>query len=237
MKLFAPGFSSSFCVAASLGLALLAGCMTSPVGDGAHNGPFFTPVNHSGDPQLPATLRRVVVLPVYGGSVAPVESVAPLDAVFVAELEKRNRFEVVTLTRADCQEWFHVPEIASTAALPHDFVTVLQRRFGADAVLFVDVTVYRAYPPLALGVRAKLAMLGNVRLVWTFDNVFSTSEPAVANSARHHFLNSNRRGVPADFTTSVLQSPTRFASYVAAETFATLPPVFAPRPDQPDPKR
>jgi hypothetical protein len=230
-------FSSLLRAAASLGLMLLAGCMTKPSTDAARNGPFFTPVNHSGDPQLPASLRRVVVLPVCGGQVARAESVVPLDAVFVSELEKYNRFEVVTLSRADCLEWFQLPEISSTAALPHDFMAVLQRRFGADAVMFIDLTVYRAYPPLALGVRAKLATLGNVRLVWTFDNVFSTSDPTVANSARHHFLNSNRRGVPADFTTSVLQSPTRFAAYVAWETFGTLPPVYAPRIQPPGGKR
>jgi len=69
-----------------------------------------------------------------------------------------------------------------------------------------------------------------VRLLWTFDNVFSIADPAVSNAARHHFLNSDRRGLPGDSTQAVLESPSRFASYVAAEMFTTLPPVYAPAP-------
>jgi hypothetical protein len=216
--------------AAGLALALgLGGCMTPAVDDPARIGPFFTPTNFAGDARLPANLRRVVLLPICGGAIAPKESVAALDAVFLAELQKQNRFEVVVLTREECLHRFHVEEFASTAALPHDFVSDLRRDFAADGVMFVDLTTFKAYRPLALGVRAKLAAIGGgSRFVWTFDNIFAASDPAVAASARHYFLGSDRRDVPADLTPATLQSPTRFAAYVAAATFATLPPVNAP---------
>lgn len=217
---------------AGLALALgLGGCMTPSVDDPARVGPFFTPTNHSGDARLPANLRRVVLLPICGGSIAPQESVVALDAVFLAELQKQNRFEVVVLTREECLHRFHVEEFASTATLPRDFTASLRRDFAADGVMFVDLTTFKPYRPLALGVRAKLAAIGgDTRLVWTFDNIFAAADPAVAASARHYFLDSDRRGVPADLTPATLQSPTRFAAYVAAATFATLPPVNAPAP-------
>jgi hypothetical protein len=105
-------------------------------------------------------------------------------------------------------------------------LTRLQREFAADAVMFIDLTVFKPYRPLALGVRAKLATIEeNVRLIWTFDNVYAAADPAVANSARAHFIDSDGGRIPADLTPSVLQSPTRFASYVAASMFSTLPPV------------
>lgn len=205
----------------------LTGCTTPPLHDSARRGPFYTPANHAGDPQLPANLRRVVLLPVAGGSVADAESAAALNPVFIAELQKQNRFEIVALTREECLHRFRVEEILSTAALPHDFMARLRREHAADAVMFVDVTAYKPYRPLLLGVRAKLAMIDpEVRIVWTFDNVFSAADPAVENSARHHFIDSDRGRTPADLTLAVLQSPTRFASYVAATTFATLPPVY-----------
>lgn len=207
----------------------LAGCTTPPIHDSVYRGPFFTPVNHAGDPQLPANLRRVVLLPVAGGSAADAESAAALNPVFIAELQKQNRFEIVTLTREECLHRFRVEEILSTAALPHDFMGRLRRELGADAVMFVDVTAYKPYRPLVLGVRGKLAAIDpEVRIVWTFDNVFSGADPTVANSARRHFLDSDRGRIPADLTPAVLQSPTRFATYVAAATFATLPPVYTP---------
>lgn len=212
-------------------IGVLAGCMNPPANDAARVGPFFHPTNQAGEPQLPANLHRVVVLPAAVGSVAPPESGAELDPIFITALQQTNRFEIVTINRDECARKFHVGEFSSTAALPHDFLAVLKREYAADAVLFIDVTVYKPYRPLAIGVRAKLATLEDtVRLLWTFDNVFSASDPAVANAARHFFLKSDRPDVPADMTQGVLQSPSRFARYVAAEMFSTLPPVYTPPP-------
>lgn len=216
----------AFAIAFS-GSVLLTGCLHPPVDDSARIGPFFTPRNFSGDAQLPPTLRRVVLLPTAGGSIAPPESVTALDKVFIAELQGKNRFEVVTLTRADCLKRFQAEEFSSVGPLPANLMTRLQSEFGADAVMFLDLTVFKPYRPLALGVRAKLATTDeNVRLVWTFDNVYSAADAAVANSARNHFLESDGGRIPADLTPSVLQSPARFASYVGSSMFSTLPPVY-----------
>ena len=206
----------------------LAGCQTPAFDDPARTGPFFQPVNHAGDPMLEPTLRRVVLLPVYGGALADGETAAGLDTIFATELQKQNRFEVVVLTRAESRRRFGADEFSSAAALPFGFLAKLKREFAADAVLWVDLTAYRAYRPLTLGVRAKLATIESTRLVWTFDTVFSDDDPAVANAARRHFVDQTHTAVPADLTRSALQSPRRFAAYVAAATFATLPPVVPP---------
>lgn len=215
-------------VAAVVIMTGISGCMTPPASDSARVGPFFRPTNQAGEAQLPASVHRVIVLPAAVGFVAPPESGAELDPIFLTALQQTNRFEVVAISREECTRKFHVGEFSSTAALPHDFLSVLKREYAADAVLFIDVTVYKPYRPLALGVRSKLATLDeSVRLLWTFDNVFSASEPAVANAARHFYLKSDHADVPADLTQGVLQSPSRFARYVAAEMFGTLPPVYA----------
>jgi hypothetical protein len=214
---------------AVVGCGFTAGCVTPSLDDPARIGPFHTAANHTGVAQLPFTLRRVLLMPVAGGSVAPEESTMELNPVFATELQKQNRFEVVTLTREECRRRFHAAEFSSVTALPHDFVATVQREYGADGVLFVDVTAFKPYRPLALGVRAKLAAFdGDVRLLWSFDNVFSATDADVANGARNHYLESDRHGVPADFTQGALQSPSRFAGYIAAEMFETLPPVYTP---------
>lgn len=208
-------------------LACLAGCATPAINDPARMGPFHSPVNYIGEPSL-GGLRRVVLLPVCGGTLAPQETVAAFDPVFAAALQRQNRFEIVQLTREDCLRKFRSTEFSSVAALPRDFLVALKRDFAADGVLFVDLTAFRAYRPLSIGLRAKLATLDGTRLVWTFDDVFSADNPAVANSARHHFLTGDRGDVPADLSPAVLQSPTRFADYAASAMFATLPPVILP---------
>lgn len=218
-----------FCLSiAALGL-LFGGCQSARIGDPARVGPFHSPTNYSGEVQLPATLRRVVLLPVAGGSIAPAESAAALMPLLVAELQKQNRFEVVPLTREESLTRFRLEEISSTAVVPPSLISQLRRDYAADGVVFVDLTVYKSYRPLAIGLRAKLVSTeGDARVLWAFDEVFSATDPKVANSARRHFAETDRHGVPADFTHAVLQSPSRFASYAAAEMFATLPRVYAP---------
>jgi hypothetical protein len=208
-------------------LALAAGCAQPAFYDSARQGPFFSPKNVAAESAL-GGLRRVVLLPICGGTLAPEETVVTLDPVFATALQGENRFEVVTLTRAECRRKFHAAEFSSASALPHDFLETLRREFAADAVLFVDLTAFRAYRPLALGLRGKLATLDGTRLVWTFDNIFSAEDPAVANSARRHHLGSDRGGVPTDLSPGALQSPSRFAAYAAAAMFDTLPPVQLP---------
>jgi hypothetical protein len=212
-----------------LSLALLAGCAEPAFYDSARTGPFFVPQNVAGEPSL-GGLRRVVLLPLCGGTLAPEETLAALDPVVAAALQAENRFEVVPLSRAECRRKFRVAEFSSAGALPHDFLETLRRDFAADAVLMVDLTGFRAYRPLSLGLRAKLAALDGKRLVWTFDNLFSAEDPAVANSVRRHQLGSDRGGVPTDLSAGALQSPTRFAGYAAAAMFGTLPPVNLPAP-------
>ncbi len=205
------------------------GCATPAFNDPVHVGPFFFPVNFHGEPSL-GGVRRVVLLPVYGGTLAPQETVATFDPVFAAALQRQNRFEIVSLSREDCMRRFRSAEFSSAAALPRDFLSSLRRDYGADAVLFVDLTVFRPYRPLAIGLRAKLATIEAPRLIWSFDDAFSAADPAVANSARRHFLKTDRGDVPADLSPAVLQSPTQFADYAAATMFATLPPIVAPAP-------
>lgn len=205
-------------------LALAAGCQTDRerILDRVLERQYFSPSNYSAAPRLPVTLRRVVLVPVSGGAVAPPETAAALQAVFVAELQKQARFEVVQLSRAECQRRFGAPEFASVAALPPDFLTALGRSFGAEGVLFIDLTGYRGYRPLLLGVRAKLAAIEDSRLLWSLDETFSAEDAAVVNSVRHFYRDDS--GPAAGFRPGTLQSPGKFAAYVAAATFHTLPP-------------
>jgi hypothetical protein len=209
-------------------LALAAGCMNPAPYDPVRVGPYFTPKNHSGDPTL-GGIQRVVMLPLWIGSGMSQDLAAPFDEVFVTALQQANRFEVVALTRNECRRRFGVESLSSASALPHELLATLKREFAADAVLFVDLTTYQAYRPITLGLRGKLAHIDGARLMWTFDNVFAADQSPVANAARRHYLHANK-DVPADLTTSVLQSPGRFAGYAATAMIVTLPPVRLPPP-------
>jgi hypothetical protein len=211
---------------ASVLLALGAGCMHPAATDPARVGPFFTPANHSGDASL-GGIRRVVVLPVWVGEGTKPESAAALDEVFLTALQQEKRFEVVSFSRTELRRRYQVDAFSSATTLPSDLFPSLQRELAVDAVLFIDLTTFNPYKPITLGLRGKLASIDGARLIWMFDNIFSSEAPAAANSARNHFLDRDK-SVPADLTKTALQSPSRFAAYAAGSMFKTLPPVVAP---------
>ncbi len=189
-----------------------------------NQGPLYAPKNFVGDPMLPAGIRRVILLPVYAGTVAPPETAATLDDVLAATLQKQMRFEVVHLSREDATFYYGAAEFQSTGVLPTNFLEKLAAKFAADAVLFVDLTVYSPYRPLAVGFRAKLATVHDVRLVWSFDEVISAMDPGVANRAQQEYRQNDRGSRPLDLSSTVLQSPARFANFAADAMFQTLPP-------------
>lgn len=213
-------------VAVGAGLAFASGCASTgrDLADAAKQTAYFTPANHHGEARLPATVRRVLLLPVSGGSIVPEDTAAALENVLATELLRSVRFEVVRLSRTECLQRFGAPEFSSAGPLPHDFMPTLARAFAVDAVLFVDVTAYRAYRPLALGLRAKLATVDSTRLLWTFDDVFDADDVTVTNSVRRYYETGGAGRGPLDAAHGALQSPNRFAAYVAAATFDTLPP-------------
>lgn len=192
--------------------------------DEAQHKAYFKPTNFNGEKQLPASLRRVLVLPVYGGQVAGAEAASVVDEVMLSALQKTARFEVVQVTREEIQRRFHQPEFSSAAVLPRGFLEELGRVYGAEAVLFVDLTLYQPYPPLALGYRAKLATIQDVRLIWSFDEVVSAANPAVVNGVQRANRKDGNARVPVDMSVGTLQSPRRFAAYAAEAMFDTLPP-------------
>jgi len=53
---------------------------------------------------------------------------------------------------------------------------MLSREYGADAIMFVDITSLSTYQPLVLGLRAKLASADGT-ILWSFDTLFSASDP------------------------------------------------------------
>ena len=141
-----------------------------------------------------------------------------------AALQRQLRFEVVAVSRAENRRWFGAESFSGSGMLPAGYVERLAAEFVADGVLFVDLTQYRTVRPLAVGFRAKLATVRDVRLVWTFDEVISASDPAVANRVRRDSKVADRANAPVDLSETAFLSPVRFAGVAATAMFETLPP-------------
>ena len=183
----------------------------------------------------PAGMRRLAVLPV--DAARPVnETQRDMDGVFRGELSKVVKYEIVQVSRAEMLNLIDRESISSTEVIPVRLVQELRQKYAANAVLFVDFTLFRPYRPLAIGVRAKIVDLSNMEVLWMADGVLDAAEPDVAALASQFADSSLKmgyisptipKGQKRDYDSGnqiVLQSPRLFAMFVANEAFASLAP-------------
>jgi hypothetical protein len=209
----------------TLGVVLLLGlpgCQTidqdwdKPVGEA------FVPTNYYQKGPIPPSVRRVALLPLYSGEWDHID-LTGLQQAFAAELGKHVQFEVVSVSPERLHRIFGVDQITSVEPIAADKFETLVREFGADAILFTDLTAYHPYRPIVMGIRCKLVESDSVDILWSFDTVFDSGNPTVSTAARRYHLDESAPPYPLQNSSSILQSPLRYSKYVADAVFATLP--------------
>jgi hypothetical protein len=174
---------------------------------------------------LPKNIRRVVVLPLTCDENDSVlnDGRATLEPILVGELIKTKKFEVIASDAAFLKNREGRADWSSEQSLPPDFFALLRGNSDCDAVLFARLTVFNAYPPLAVGWRLRLVDAETGHTIWAADEVFNGGEPAVKNGARRHQLIAERDPSGAPDEWFVQNSPAKFGQYTAASLFTTLP--------------
>ena len=170
---------------------------------------------------LPGHLRRVALLPLHRGDYDHIE----MDTIrqnFLQELLKRNLFEVVQVTPEEMEDLFGEPSFSSVGYLPTKLLGKLHDVYAIDGVMLIDISYYRAYQPVGLGVRAKLLDGHTGDIAWASDAVFDAANPEVSNAARKYFKTESLNRFPLTETRNVLHSPARFSKYVADAVFETI---------------
>ncbi len=180
------------------------------------------PQNYFSSEAIGIPIRRVALLPIYNDKY-PAEQLRVLDAAFSAELTKKSIFEVVPVGRSSMESFFGQGQLASVENLPPDLLEKLRDRYGVDGIIFTDITHYSPYRPLAIGVRAKLVDATSGEIRWAFDHIFDSGNPVIAQAAKVYQsrYNLDSLPLPSDGGT-VLISPTRFAKFVANQTYVSL---------------
>jgi hypothetical protein len=195
-------------------------------------------------PELPPTLKRVLVLPLANDGVGAnlSDGCQMLDPVLRAALIKTGRFELVTVDTETLRRCTGKMSWTGTEVLPANFFSGLKNIYGEDAVLFCQLTTFRPSPPLAVGWRLKLVDAQTGKIIWAADGIFDASNLTVAKNAQafqkreqpHHnviydvysfmawCINVPTR-TALDDQWNILHSPSHFADYSAESLFATLP--------------
>ena len=182
----------------------------------------FTPTNLYPIERLPEYFNRVIVLPCYYA-----DQDSPLlgyvDEIFHQELSQERIFETVRLSAYQMKENFGVERVNSSQPLPENFLKRLEELTAANGVLFVDLDSYRAYRPLALGVKAKLVDLKSGEYMWAIDETFDSGHASVIAGANIFQKRAQVRAISSKTAGSTLHSPRIFSKYVALACFSTMP--------------
>ncbi|HUI06983.1 MAG TPA: hypothetical protein VL486_08235 [Verrucomicrobiae bacterium] len=173
--------------------------------------------------RLPSQVHRVAMLPVTDGDadLTTDEGRDVLEPVWYAELRKRAVADVVVVTRDELWNLTGKREWTTAEALPEDFFERLHAATGCDAVVFCQLTCFRAYPPLGVGWKMQLVDVQK-RTLWAADDVFDAGNPSVAAAARSYCARHFRGAL--DDSNTILMSPLQFGQYTAASVLETLPP-------------
>lgn len=207
-------------------LLLLTGCTSPRLERELKDIPLgrsYEPQNVFAQQYLLPTVGKVAVLPIYTGSVALSVS-ETTEAAFFQSLRQFNRFELVMVPRQVIYEQTGRDAVSVFEPLPADLLDFLVREYAVDAVLQSDLTVFRPYKPMQMGVRAQLFVIVDQEIIWSCDELFDAGEKSVVTAARRYAEHYLEQPYPLQSSFSVFMTPQRFAGYVGHALFATLPP-------------
>ena len=134
-------------------------------------------------PSLPTELRRVALLPVAYDSEATdlADGCRILQPVVSEQLIDTKRFEVVSVDPALLRERTGQSAWTGKEVLPNGFLETMRTWSGCDAVMFCELTAYRAYSPVCIGWRMKLVDTRTQRILSAADRFLT---PASVRSRR-----------------------------------------------------
>jgi hypothetical protein len=176
--------------------------------------------------QLPADLRRVAVLPVFVGE-DHVFDRDRFDELVESQLRRAGRFEIIVVDQSVLRNKTGRSQIAVSEQIPVSLVRHLQTK-GVDGVFQLSITEFSPYRPFALGVHARLFPLGEPKAIWAVDELFSSSDQKVVNSARHYALSSQNKRPPYGDSYAALRGPFLFSKFVMRTIVQTIPPASGP---------
>jgi len=174
---------------------------------------------------LPVDLRRVAVLPLaWEGSSTDLSSGGEtLGPIWLSELIKTKKFEAVSVSPQGLRSLTGRLSWTGAETLPADFFDSLQRVYGCNAVLFCQLTTFRAYAPLAIGWRMKLVDAQTGRIIWAVDKVFDAEERTELNRASQYHMAWPWGPHDPSIDWQVKNSPRQFGQYTIVQALSTLP--------------
>ena len=167
-----------------------------------------------------SNIRRVIVMPFTYESERE-EIVKDVTESFALELQKTGDFDVV-LPREHMGLFAEGRELWSKGTIKGRFLLEARKQFGADAIISGEITHYKPYQPLVLGLKLGMINTDTGVLLWSFDGVFDSNEPKVTDMVKGYFENSSQKEQSVYGWEIMLLSMRQYTRFVAGLVVSTL---------------
>lgn len=164
-------------------------------------------------------IRRVLLLPFEYN----IDREAVIDEVteaFSVELRKIGSFEVILPPGSKTtrnQEY----EIWVKGSINLKTILALRKKYDVDAIIFGNITHYRPYEPMLLGVKLGMISTDTGEVIWSADGVFDSNENEVAKLVKYYFESTHQKSALYGWKL-ILLSMRRYSQFVANQITKTL---------------
>ena len=136
------------------------------------------------------------------------------------ELRKIGSFEVVVPT-GDKSLLFLEQDVWVKGSVNFASALALRNKYDVDAIIFGNITHYRPYEPMLLGVKVSMISTDTGDVVWSADGVFDSNENDVAELVKQYFENTHQKSSLYGWKL-ILLSMRRYSQFVANQLAETL---------------
>jgi hypothetical protein len=166
-------------------------------------------------------VMRVVIPPFQDQTGSP-QQAEDVRTALMRALGKRQKFEMVALGEHELREFLPQGTFES-GVISRDTLLAAARRYRADGVLFGNLTEFRPYEPIIIGLSVELASVGTGEVVWSSSGLYDAASRDVTQDV-HNFSNKQLAGTSSlEGWRIILMSPSRFTEYACSRLADTLP--------------
>lgn len=164
-------------------------------------------------------IRRVLLLP-FEYTVDREAIIDEVTEAFAVELRKTGNFEVVAPQENNATATTG-HEIWIRGSITLNTLLTLRKKYEVDAIVFGNITHYRPYEPMLLGVKVGMISTDTGAVVWSADGVFDSNENEVAELVKRYFETTHQKSALYGWKL-ILLSLRRYSQFVANQITETL---------------
>lgn len=207
-------------------LPLLAGCTSPRLEREWKDTPMgfaYKPDNIYSAESLPSGFKRVVVLPFSHQQLAH-DMMPEVETAVINALRRQARFEIVQVASDELYQLLGNDNLTFDKPIPAKLLETMQTVYHADGILQTEITTFRPYKPILIGIKSRLFTSSANQVLWSCDELFDAGNEKIAMGARLFAEKELEQPYPLQSSYSALISPQRFASFVGQALFETIPP-------------